>query len=374
MNAEKILADLISIPSVNPFTSGETGRIYSEQDIVAYIKGQMISLGMDVQIIDPDSQHPCVTGVMNFGAKETILFDAHLDTVSHLGMVVAPFDPVIKDDRMYGRGSCDTKSNMALYLSTLGELLAKGKKPQYNVIITGCSDEEFRFGGIQKYIDTGVKADFAIVGEPTGLNALSAHKGVFRCIIHTRGVACHSSTPEQGHNAIYDIAQVSLLLKQYQEDLKQKVHPILGSPTINVGNILGGTTVNTVPAAASIEIDRRMIPGETPEEVQSEIQRYVEQVPGAWLETPYLKAFGYHTDQTKGAADLLSHACSCQKHKLEFFSAPFATHAPFYENIGIPAIVWGPGSIDKAHSKDEFLPLNELKIAQNILKNLLLKH
>ena len=115
------LRDLIAIPSVNPMGGPFTGEIYSEKNIVSYLKQRFSKIGMDVKVIHPLSDHPSIVAYYDAGASETILLDSHLDTVSHLEMSIAPFDPLIKSNLLYGRGSCDTKASMATYISVLEE-------------------------------------------------------------------------------------------------------------------------------------------------------------------------------------------------------------------------------------------------------------
>ena len=369
--ATSLLRDLVAIPSVNSFGQATNDPTYSEAQIVEFLYNKLSKLGFSIQQYAKDPKHPSFAAFLDLGKEETVALDAHLDTVSHLEMSIKPFDPEIKDNRLFGRGSCDTKSNMAIYIAAVEDLLKQKSQITKNILIIGCSDEEFSFGGIAEVAKDGITADFAIIGEPTELNALHAHKGVLRFNISTEGLACHSSTPELGRNAIYDISRISLLLEDYHQTLKNKQHPILGSPSLSVGLIKGGTTVNTVPPSASIEIDRRLIPGENPDEIIQEIKDLVSTIPGSQLSIPHVCSKGFHIEQDSSVAHKLQEACTCHNHQLLFTNAAFGTHAPFYSESSIPSLVFGPGSINKAHSKDEFVPLSELEKAYNIIKSLL---
>jgi succinyl-diaminopimelate desuccinylase len=369
--ATSLLRDLVAIPSVNSFGQKTNDPLYSEAQLVDFLCEKLSKLGFSIKKFNKDPLHPSFAAFLDLGQNETVALDAHLDTVSHLEMSINPFDPLIKDSLLYGRGSCDTKSNMAIYVSAVEELLKSKKQITKNILIIGCSDEEFSFGGITEVAKEGIVADFAIIGEPTELKALHAHKGVLRFNISCEGLACHSSTPELGRNAIYDISRISLLLEQYHQKIQRKKHPVLGSPSLSVGLIKGGTTVNTVPPSASIEIDRRLIPGENPNEIIDEISKLVSTIPGAQLSTPHVCSNGFHIEQNSPVADKLGEACTCHNHQLLFTHAAFGTHAPFYSENSIPSLVFGPGSINKAHSKDEFVPLDELEKAYDIIKTVL---
>ncbi len=365
------LRDLVAIPSVNPFGEHTLDSIYGEANIVNFLTAKLCRLGFSIEILEHSPQRPSFVAFLDLGKKETVALDAHLDTVSHLAMDIDPFDPKIKDDRLWGRGSCDTKSNMAIYIAAVEELLKSKDQITRNIVIIGCGDEEFSFGGISYLAKQGIKADFAIVGEPTELNALHAHKGVLRFRIDSKGLACHSSTPELGHNAIYDISRISLELEKYHESLKKITHPILGSPSLSVGIISGGTTVNTIPPSASIEIDRRLIPGEDPHEIMNDMQKLISKVPSAAVSPVHVSSLGFHEKPESKAASKLKKACECHNHQPIFTHAAFATHAPFYAQNSIPSIVFGPGSINKAHSKDEYVPLDELEKAYHIICKIL---
>ena len=370
-NLISLLSDMIAIPSVNPMGLGHTGVEYSEEDLVCYIKQRLERIGLDVQLYYPSPEHPCIIGRCDVGAPETLLLDAHLDTVSHKGMDISPFDPVCKEGRVYGRGACDTKGSMAVYLAALENILGAGKKLQKNVIIVGCSDEEFSFSGIEFLKSQNLKADYALIGEPTQLQGLHSHKGVLRCYIRAEGEACHSSTPERGRNAIYLLCRAVQKLEAYHLSLASRVHPILGAPTLSVGVISGGTTVNTVPAAAWVDVDRRLVPGEEPEQVLEEIQKAVADLDGISVESPYVRSSGFHENTSSSACSLLSHHCARHNHTLGFTTASFGTHAPHYQELGIPSVVFGPGSITQAHTACEYVEVSQVESAYEILKSIL---
>lgn len=367
------LQDLIATPSVNPMGQDLSGDLYSTRNIVDLIGNRLKKIGFDIKVCAHHPDHPSLVAYLNTGSKETIVLDSHLDTVSHLNMSVNPFDPVLDHERLYGRGSCDTKATMATYIAVVEDLLKHGKKITSNVIITGCSQEESSFGGIKHVVENGLKADYAIVGEPTELKGLNSHKGVYRCYITSKGRASHSAFPHLGINAIYLISEAVLRLQALAEELKNKKHhKVLGHPTLSVGTIQGGTTVNTVPPAAKIEIDRRLIPGESTEEVHAELVQCLEGLEGIEVEPANVSSSGFEESLTSHVCQHLKHASESCLGNFEFMQAAYATHAPFYQSIGIPSIVFGPGSIEQAHTENEYVPLDELKNAAKIIEQLLI--
>ncbi len=210
----------------------------------------------------------------------------------------------------------------------------------------------------------------AVVAEPTDLNVIVAHRGAVRWKLRTRGRACHSSRPSEGVNAIYKMAEVLLCLQRYAEELPRMMppHPLCGPPTFSVGRIEGGISVNTVPDECSIEIDRRVIPGEDPQKVIPHVTTYLrerldvdfEMLP-PWVDGATL------TEKNNGpwADRLLKHvtAVTGPRQKLGAF---YGTNASRLAVTGIPAVVFGPGSIHQAHTVDEWIDINELRQASEI--------
>ncbi len=178
-------------------------------------------------------------------------------------MTIPPFEPRIDRGRLYGRGSCDVKGSMAAMLTAFARLVRERPTGSANVLLAFTVDEEFTHTGSSRLAEMDHKADLAIVAEPTSLNLVDCHKGALRWKIRTRGVACHSSTPHLGQNAIYRMRRVLEALETYADSLSESTpDPVLGPPSLSVGRIEGGQSVNVVPDWCEIEIDRRLIPGE----------------------------------------------------------------------------------------------------------------
>ena len=176
---------------------------------------------------------------------------------------------------------------------------ANGRKNAANVTLACTVDEEFTFLGVQR-LAKDVKADLAVVAEPTQLQIVHSHKGVVRWHVHTGGRSCHSSSPEKGVNAIYRMGRLLGAIERYADQLRRtKIDPLLGPATLSVGRIEGGTSVNTVPDRCRIEVDRRIIPGEDPAQVSADFEQFLKsdssidfpfQVDAPWLASPALGA------------------------------------------------------------------------------------
>jgi acetylornithine deacetylase len=219
--------------------------------------------------------------------------------------------------------------------------------------------------------------DACIVAEPTRLNVVVAHKGAVRWRTHTTGIATHSSQPHLGDSAIYHMARVLQVLELYARDVVPTLgsHPLVGHPTLSVGLISGGISVNTVPDRATIEIDRRVLPGEDP---QAAFDHAIEFVNSRVMvgtpvvhDPPFMFTRGLPDDKNGELADRLGSVIREHTGPAaeagQSIGVPFGTDAPHYAATGCPTVVFGPGSIDQAHTADEWLDLDQLRTATEVL-------
>lgn len=369
--AVSITRNLVAIPSVNPMGKNLSGPFYTEGAVAGYIRDFLAALGISAELFGEDPERPNLLAYINAGKPTTVLLEAHMDTVSEEHMSIAPFDPVIKNGFLYGRGSCDTKASLATYLHVIQTLLQEKKQLAYNVVLAFVKDEEYSFSGARELVAKGVKADFAIVGEPTELNLIYAHKGLCRFFIHTEGRSCHSSMPWNGDNAIYKMAPILEGIAAYAKSLESVQHPVLGQATISVGRITGGQTVNTVPASCSIEIDNRLLPGMTFQTILQELLPFLGDPAGYKISAPYLLAMGVDNAPDAPHCQALMQACARAGTRPALQAAHYATDAAIYQEAGIPCVVFGPGSIAQAHTADEHIALTQIEKASDILLQLL---
>lgn len=365
----RLLADLVSIPSMNPMGRDVPPGEYSEAQIAEFLKSYLERNRIDVTVTG--DHRPNVEGYVDAGAEKTLLLEAHMDTVHAQGMSIEPFSPVVKDGRLHGRGACDTKGSMAAFLEGVTSVLRSGRRPRYNVRLLFVSDEEYRFTGAQAAVGRGWKADLGIAGEPTGLAIVRAHKGVTRWKIRAEGVAAHSAFPERGRNAVYLMGEVIRRLEHYADELaRQAVDPELGPATLSIGVIEGGTAVNVVPDTCRIEIDRRTLPGEKEADVLGPVKALLNGLEQAHCDPPYLSVRGMSVPESSEVVRELSEAILRSGRTPALATAPYATDAGFYNAAGIPTVVFGPGDIAQAHTDNEYIRLDELTAAVDIVKML----
>ncbi|MCY2963412.1 MAG: M20 family metallopeptidase, partial [Planctomycetota bacterium] len=315
------------------------------------------------------------------GSPTTLLLDAHQDTVPVDGMTIPPFTPEIRDGRLYGRGACDVKGGMAAMLAAFARLVKERPAGAANVVMSCTCDEEATAQGVldlaRLWSDPARHSvllpqapDLALVAEPTDLHIIVAHKGAVRWKVKTKGRACHSSRPSEGINAVYRMAELLVCLEKYADELPRMVpaHPLCGGPTISVGRISGGISVNTVPDECVIEIDRRVVPGEDPSKVIPHVETYLRERLDVDFEMlrPWLDGATLN-DQNNGAwADRLLRHITEVAGPREKQGAWYGTNASRIATTGVPGIVFGPGSIHQAHTIDEWIDINELRQASEI--------
>ncbi len=361
--SEKLLAELIALPSVNPaFIENQPG-LTGETRIAAFLAqiGRREGLDVSFQKVSPERSNVLLHLRPKGKTRRRLLLAPHLDTVGLAGAKHDIFSPRFANGRIYGRGACDTKGSVAVMLRALIEVAkARGGAPNTEFVFCGLVDEENGQAGSRALAHSRLKADLAIVGEPTGLKIVTAHKGDLWIRIVTKGKSAHGSQPELGENSILKMARiVDLLETKYSRQLRARLHPLLGSATVNVGSIRGGTQPNIVPAECVIEIDRRSLPGETEHSVQKEI-------------LSFLKAH-------ECSAELINHKTSpCPPLETDphlplvqkFFQlvgqkepqgANFFCDAAILAMAGIPSVVFGPGNIAQAHTADEWISVASLQ-------------
>jgi len=370
---EQLLAELVALPSVNPAfappdksTAWQTRHLYGEQRVADFLAATAAKAGLDIEFqkVLPGRSNLIVRLLPPQKIKQTILLAPHLDTV---GADEAGFVPQKKNGRLYGRGACDTKGCVAAMLSAVCELAASKSRPQATqIVFAGLIDEEQAQAGSRALVASGFKADLAIVGEPTKLQLVTAHKGSLWLHLETRGRAAHGATPRLGKNAIHEMARVVDYLESgYAAELRRRKHPLLGTATINVGKISGGTQPNIVPASCSIAVDRRTLPGETVKSVCREIT--------ARLRARHLTAKVFNSKlapapalETDPTLPLVRHFFACLGQ-----TKPLGVHyfcdAAVLAAGGIPGVVFGPGDIAQAHTVDEWISLSQLERGRNLL-------
>jgi acetylornithine deacetylase/succinyl-diaminopimelate desuccinylase-like protein len=355
-----LLRQLIRIPSVNPDSAPGQGAT-GEADCAEAVGDLLKMLGADVAFEEVLPDRPNVIGRFPGGEdKPGLLFAPHLDTVSVAGMTIDPFSGERSEGRIHGRGASDTKGTMAAMLWALHEMRDELSELQVRVAFVGLMGEEAgQPGSIHFARHHGEEFSFAVVGEPTSLEIVHAHKGCLWHRLSTKGVSCHGSTPERGENAIRKLLPaLQALLVHLEEKLPDFADPVLGYPTVSLGTLHGGSSPNIVPASCEAFLDIRETPALYEAGGSAKLIRDFLEDRG-WANLVAVESRGDSkpllTDpETDGVQRLLSIGS-------RLTTAPWYCDAGRLAEGGIASVACGPGSIAQAHTKDEFLAIADLE-------------
>ena len=263
------LSELISINSVNPsLVPGASG----ESHIAACVAGHMKSLGLEVLRLEPEPGRISVVGKRRgSGNGPSLMLNAHYDTVGVENMRL-PFDPVVHEGRMFGRGAYDMKASLAASLGAVKALNHARIGLHGDLLVAAVADEEYASLGTSDLLNH-VTTDGAIVTEPTQLQICVAHKGFIWLEVETIGKAAHGSRVDLGIDANMKMGQLMAKLSMLEEALRKKTsHPLLGSASLHAATLAGGTELSSYADRCRLGIERRTLPGEDPEKAIGEIQ------------------------------------------------------------------------------------------------------
>jgi len=351
----ELLQDLVRIPSVNP--SGTPGTDFTgELAMAEYVAGFCAELGAHVELREVLPGRPNV--VARFPSDRTgkprLLFAPHTDTVSVAGMKIDPFGGELRDGRIWGRGASDTKGSMAAMLWALREMGERVAQLSHEIWFAGLMSEEAGQHG-SKALAAQERFDFVIVGEPTGMDVVYTHKGSCFLQLRTRGKSAHAARPELGENAITKMLDVLGFLRgELTAEFAQISDPVLGSPTISVGTISGGSKTNIIPDQCVASVDMRFVPAQFTagfaQRLSDRIRAVCPDVELTLEPAPPLFTNPSHpliARLIEGGAKTVG--------------APWFCDACFFAERGMPAIALGPGSIAQAHTEDEWIAVADLE-------------
>ena len=381
------LCELVRRPSVNPMGRAVAGDEFYEHRVTDYLQDLFQQLGWRWQ------RQAVAPGRDNILARidgdpspedggSLLLFEAHQDTVPVDGMTIPPWTAQVRDGRVYGRGACDVKGALACILAALSRLAEEPPAGRPTVVVACTINEEYGGTGALAVpqlwqADGGLlprPPDAVIVSEPTALDVVVAHKGLVRWRCSTRGRAAHSSQPQHGDNAIYLMALVVTALERYAREVIPQLaqHRLLSPPTLSVGLISGGISVNTIPDSCTIEIDRRLLPQEPPQAAVDHARAHLaaelgDAAAAVEHEPPYGVYWGLSDERNAALATALSRTAQEAGGSGGLIGVAYGTDAPAFSRLGIPTVVLGTGAIDQANTADEWVAVDQLHAATGIL-------
>lgn len=374
-DAVALARELVRIDSRNPSLVSNGPGEASVARALAEVLG---AWGFAVDVVEAAPGRPNVVARVGNGAGRSLMFNGHLDVVGTDGMTHAPFDAFERDGRMYGRGSCDMKAGVAAMCAAAARAFDEGIDGE--IIIAAVADEEYESLGTRALVASGVRADAAIVTEPTSLAIMPAHLGFVWIDAVFEGRAAHGSRWDLGVDAIRHAGLFLAELERYDaEVLTSRAHPLLGRPSVHASLIEGGNGMSTYPERCTLKIERRTIPGETPDAVVRELRALCDALRSV-LERRN-KPLNAHIEATFAqepsdvpvdalVVQALGSALRAAGEEERVAGMTAWTDAALLNAAGIPAICFGPGDISLAHAAEEYVPMDEIERATRVLTRL----
>lgn len=369
---EALLSDLVAIES----HSDAEGQ---EADLAEYLCRLFRREKIDARLVHVlDGRSNLIARIKGPGKGPVLLLNGHLDTVPPYAMK-DPFRVRVSHGRIYGRGASDMKGAIAAMIGVLLAVRRSGRPLCGTLMFAGTVGEESYSPGADHLVRSRTKADYVIIGESTELQPCIAHKGIVRAEAIFEGLAVHASVPERGVNAIYKASRwIRHIESKYIPRLARRKHPLLGSPTINIGIINGGTRAAIVPDRCSAVIDYRMLPGQKPADVLAGLRRTImeaagnDRSPGDTIRALPLFCGVPHGPMESSARSALVRAL-VDAYRLEFgpkiepSGVPYWTDGALFAGIrGASVVVCGPGHIEQAHSNAEYIERRQLHAASRM--------
>ncbi|MEM7696106.1 MAG: M20 family metallopeptidase [Pseudomonadota bacterium] len=366
------LCDLVRLPSITG-NEAEMGR-----SVAAFCE----AAGFNVEIVSAAPDRPNVIATYDTGRPgPKLLLNDHLDIVPPGPLEYwdhPPFDPLVKDGRVYGRGTIDTKSGLTTILYAAREAVAKAPLCGTLTLIFSCDEEVGGALGMQHLGRNGyLDADFALVAEPTSMQVEIATKGRLHLEISAEGKATHAARPWLGHSAIEDMTDVILALRAYADELATRTDPLLGQASVCVGTIAGGTVPNMVPNRCTLGLDRRALPSEDVDAVRAELAALVKRVeaarPGAKFSIAEKVWWpGYKIDADEPIiAETVDAFEMVTGRRPDIKGKDAGTDASWINTLGgIPVVMFSPGSGPDAMNANENVGIDDLVTATAVVTQL----
>lgn len=364
---ERLLLRYVGTHSVNPAIDGGRG----EAELADLLAADLRAAGFVAvrEAVHPGGRDNVVVTLPGRDEAPVVMFHAHLDTVGLSGKATA--EALSSGGRVYGRGACDTKGSLVAMVESLHLLQAIDPSERATVVLVGGIDEEVTGTGAEALAIAHPEIDMAVVGEPTGLEIAIAHKGALRFEIATVGVPAHSSKPHLGRNAIHAMSRVlDMLETEYIPALGTDGHHLVGPATLNVSTITGGTGLNVVPAECVIALDRRTIPGEDPVDLLAEFDELLGRLDDVQLQRrdAFMATTAVDTPPDSPVVQALTRARAAVTGEPGIpIGVTYGTDALRFDPAGISCVIFGPGSIDQAHSDKEWVGIEETARAAEVL-------
>jgi acetylornithine deacetylase len=358
--ATELLKELVKIDSVNPtLVPGAKG----ESEIAEYIADWLKALGVKAKLDKIEAKRYNAVGVLKgVGGGKSLMLNGHTDTVGYEYMTIDPLKPVVKEGRMYGRGTFDMKGGLVASLAALKAVVDSGTQLKGDVVVAAVCDEEYASIGTERVMEK-TRVDAAIVGESSSLQIERCHKGFAWVDIETRGLAAHGSMWQVGVDAIGQMGRVLTGLDDIGVKHQQKKHPLVGPASVHAGIIKGGLELSTYPDKCLLQIERRLIPGEDRMDVEKEMETLLRGIADKdpKFTASYDITFYRDSMEVPETSEICQTIVKCSKDAINLTPAFIGGSGWLDTQIiwgkGIPAVAYGPAG-DGAHAAIEWVDLD----------------
>ncbi|MBN8998740.1 MAG: M20/M25/M40 family metallo-hydrolase [Rhizobiales bacterium] len=371
--AVELLQLIVSTPSVNPafFRDGDDLAHFGEERLARALADWIERQGLQAELDFAEPGRPnLIVRVKGSSGGPRMLWEGHLDTVQVTGMT-APFSPRIEGGRLYGRGAVDDGGCVAAFLLAMRAIAAD--PPPGDVDFVAAMAEEFNYRGVLHHIARGEPYALGVAGEPTDLAVVRACKGTVRWFVDLRGRPAHTAKPHEGLSAV---TAGRALLDAYDEEMTARtaVHPLLGPPTLTCTAFEAGEGPNTVPSRARLRFDYRYLPTESGAAVYGRFKAIAEGLAARFaglsvtVEPPFIDSSAMDVPEDSAIVREMSAVRAERGLTGLVLGVPYGSDATKMVNdAAIPTIVFGPGSIDQAHSLDEYVEIDQVVAAAQML-------
>ncbi len=370
--AAQLLSALIAVPSITlaqgqPAPDERHGEARLASVVATYLAGYGIAC--EFEEIEPGRTQ--ITARVGSGEPE-LLLTSHLDTVPPVSWPTDPFRAVRQEDQLHGLGACDDKGSLTAMLLAFQRFAQGGWRGPGTLTFIGMVGEEMFGVGSRVLAASGYRPEAAIIGEPTELRLVRVECGNVRWRFHVLGRSSHGSRPWEGDSAIYRMAEALTFLRdKIAPECRGKVHPLTGPAAFNVGLLNGGISVNIVPDRCTATVERRVLPGEDAVETMRHINRRLSEHLGkerVQFEAPLTVNHPVDTPVDNPITQSMAEALRAFGMFADGAGVSYGSDANRLAGVGIPCLVFGPGSIAQAHTNDEWVDLPQVALAARVLE------
>lgn len=364
---------LVRIDSRNPSLAADGP---GEIECARALKAVLDAWGFRTELIEDTPRRASVVARIGGGSGRSIMLNGHIDTVQVDGMTHDPYDPKIADGKLWGRGSCDMKGGVAAMCCAAARANEAGQL-HGEVIVTAVADEEWSSIGTRDVLSRGYRADACVVTEPTCMAVAPAHRGFVWVTFTFRGRAAHGSRYDIGIDAIrhaaFLLAELDLLESR---ELVNITHPLLGHASLHASLIEGGVAMSAYPDRCVLRVERRSLPGETVKSVLGQLERACANVKARHpqLDVTMTMDSERHPSDVPTDAPIvkaLSDATAAVGSRAPIAGVSYWSDAALLNDAGMPTVCYGPGDIALAHGAIEWIPVEEITRATDVLQRFL---